>query len=56
MTSVLDTTDPVQLGERLRLARSRAGLTQQDAAERLDLARTTLIALEKDSVVCGLKN
>ena len=47
MTSVLDTTDPVQLGERLRLARSRAGLTQQDAAERLDLARTTLIALEK---------
>jgi Zn-dependent peptidase ImmA (M78 family) len=47
MTNVLDTTDPVQLGERLRLARSRAGLTQQDAADRLNMARTTLIALEK---------
>ncbi|MGB7546464.1 MAG: XRE family transcriptional regulator [Terracidiphilus sp.] len=47
MTNPLDTTDPVQLGERLRLARSRASLTQQDAADKLSLARTTLIALEK---------
>ncbi len=47
MTNLLDTADPVQLGERLRLARSRAGLTQQEAAEKVKLARTTLIALEK---------
>lgn len=47
MTNLLDTTDPVQLGERLRLARARADLTQQEAAEKLKLARTTLIALEK---------
>ena len=47
MTNALDTADPVQIGERLRLARSRAGLTQQEAADRLKFARTTLIALEK---------
>src|SRR5207248_320382 len=37
----------IQLGERLRLARTRADLTQQEAADKLKLARTTLIALEK---------
>jgi Zn-dependent peptidase ImmA (M78 family)/DNA-binding XRE family transcriptional regulator len=47
MKNVLETTDPIQLGERLRLARQRAGLTQQDAADKLALARTTLVALEK---------
>lgn len=47
MTNLLDTTDPAQLGERLRLARVRADLTQQEAAGKLNLARTTLIALEK---------
>jgi Zn-dependent peptidase ImmA (M78 family)/transcriptional regulator with XRE-family HTH domain len=47
MTNLFDTTDPVQLGERLRLARARADLTQQEAADKLKLARTTLIALEK---------
>lgn len=47
MTTLLEMTDPVQLGERLRLARSRANLTQQEAADKLKLARTTLVALEK---------
>ena len=47
MTNLLDTTDPIQLGERLRNARARAGFTQQDAADKLTLARTTLVALEK---------
>jgi Zn-dependent peptidase ImmA (M78 family)/transcriptional regulator with XRE-family HTH domain len=39
--------DPRELGERLRAARAKAGLTQETAADRLQLARTTLIALEK---------
>ena len=47
MTNLFDTTDPIQLGERLRIARARAGFTQHDAADKLALARTTLIALEK---------
>jgi len=47
MTNLLDTIDPIQLGERLRSARTRAGLTQQEAAERLAMARTTIVALEK---------
>jgi Zn-dependent peptidase ImmA (M78 family)/DNA-binding XRE family transcriptional regulator len=47
MTNPLDRIDPNQLGERLRNARARAGLTQQEAAEKLGMARTTLIALEK---------
>jgi len=47
MTNLLDRIDPIQLGERLRSARARAGLTQQDAAVKLGMARTTLITLEK---------
>jgi len=47
MTNPLDRIDSIQLGERLRTARTGAGLTQQDAAEKLGMARTTLIALEK---------
>jgi len=47
MLTVLDSNDTEELGERLRVARSNAGLTQEDAAARLQLARTTLIAIEK---------
>ena len=47
MTNVLEKTDPIQLGERLRAARSQAGFTQKDAADKLGMARTTLLALEK---------
>ena len=34
------------LGQRLRLARQRAGLTQAQAAEEMEIARTTLVAIE----------
>jgi len=47
MTNPLGKIDLVQMGERLRTARSRAGLTQEEAAKKLKLARTTLLALEK---------
>jgi Zn-dependent peptidase ImmA (M78 family)/DNA-binding XRE family transcriptional regulator len=47
MLSVLENRSPKDIGERLRAARSNAGLTQQKAADDLKLARTTLIAIEK---------
>lgn len=37
----------IGLGERLRVAREAAGLTQAIAADHLDIARTTLVAIEK---------
>jgi Zn-dependent peptidase ImmA (M78 family)/DNA-binding XRE family transcriptional regulator len=43
----LDVLEPAALGRRLRVARSRAGLTQGVAAERLKMARTTLVAIEQ---------
>ena len=42
----LDVLDPATLGGRLRAARSRVGMTQNVAAERLEMARTTLVAIE----------
>lgn len=39
--------DQLKVGERLRVARSASGLTQEQAAERLGLARTTLVAIER---------
>lgn len=36
-----------QLGERLAQQRKQAGLTQADVAQRLSLARTTLVSIEK---------
>jgi Zn-dependent peptidase ImmA (M78 family)/DNA-binding XRE family transcriptional regulator len=47
MLSALENHNPKEMGERLRAARSNAGLTQQKAADDLRLARTTLIAIEK---------
>lgn len=47
MTTAVDQLDPVQLGERLRIARSRVGLTQEQAAKAMDMARTTIVAIEK---------
>src|SRR5258708_4282770 len=47
MLNVLENRSPKDIGERLRAARSNAGLTQQKAADDLTLARTTLIAIEK---------
>lgn len=39
--------DPVALGERLRLAREAAKITQAQAAEAISAARTTLVAIEQ---------
>lgn len=43
----LEAVDLVALGERLRIARSRSGLTQSAASIKLGMARTTLIAIEQ---------
>ncbi len=40
-------TEHARLGERLRVARTSSGLTQEQAAEKLDLARTTIVAIER---------
>lgn len=42
-----ETIDPTSLGHALQLARKDRGLTQQQAADELHLARTTLVAIEK---------
>jgi Zn-dependent peptidase ImmA (M78 family)/transcriptional regulator with XRE-family HTH domain len=47
VNAALEQTDLVQLGDRLRMARSQAGLTQEQAAKAMDMARTTLVAVEK---------
>src|SRR5215213_836872 len=39
--------DPRELGRRLQAARKARGLTQHDAAEHLQVARTTITAIEK---------
>ena len=44
MTTKVSTVD---VGARLRSARESAGITQANAATRIDVARTTLIAIEK---------
>lgn len=43
----LDLTDPIKLGERLRVARKAASITQERAAQEIDAVRTTIIAIEK---------
>lgn len=43
----LDQQDRRKLGERLRLARSMAGLTQEQVGTTLDMARTTVTAIER---------
>src|SRR5262245_32189572 len=43
----LSSIDPVVIGEQLARARSARGLTQQQAAESLGVARTTVTAMEK---------
>ncbi len=39
--------DPVEVGRRLRIARETADVTQAHAAASIDVARTTLVAMEK---------
>jgi Zn-dependent peptidase ImmA (M78 family)/DNA-binding XRE family transcriptional regulator len=43
----LDQINPVEVGERLRIARDAAGTSQATAAEKIGVARTTLVAIEK---------
>lgn len=43
----LDHIDTVDVGERLRLARDGAGISQASAAAAINIARTTLVAIEK---------
>jgi Zn-dependent peptidase ImmA (M78 family)/DNA-binding XRE family transcriptional regulator len=45
--SALESQNPQEVGERLRLARESANITQKEAAEKLNIARTTLVAIEK---------
>lgn len=45
--NILDNIDPRQLGVALQRSRKRKGLTQDDAAKAIDVARTTLVAIEK---------
>ncbi len=47
MTLSLEQVDPRNLGLRLQEARKAAGLTQLDVATQLNMARTTVVAIEK---------
>lgn len=46
-TDILQTIDPRDLGRRIQEARKERGLTQADIAAQLDMARTTVTAIEK---------
>ena len=45
--NVLDTIDLRELGQELQRAREKRGMTQQEAAQVINVARTTLTAIEK---------
>ena len=47
MIDPIERIEPAVLGERLRVARGRAGLTQDQSAKGADMARTTVVAIEK---------
>jgi Zn-dependent peptidase ImmA (M78 family)/DNA-binding XRE family transcriptional regulator len=47
MDTILNQIDPHSIGGELRKAREKKGLTQQDAADILGVARTTITAIEK---------
>jgi Zn-dependent peptidase ImmA (M78 family)/transcriptional regulator with XRE-family HTH domain len=47
MTTPLDEIAPADVGERLRIAREAAKITQADAATAIGVARTTLVAIEQ---------
>ena len=46
-TNILDTMDMRDIGRELQQARIKRGLTQEDAAKIIDVARTTITAIEK---------
>lgn len=45
--TLLEEMSPKDIGERLRIAREAANLTQADAANSIKIARTTLVAIEQ---------
>jgi Zn-dependent peptidase ImmA (M78 family)/DNA-binding XRE family transcriptional regulator len=45
--STLDSINSLKIGERLRIARSNAGLTQEDASKAIGISRPTLVAIEQ---------
>ena len=47
MTEISEALAPIEVGERLRLAREAAKITQAAAAAALNVARTTLVAIEQ---------
>jgi Zn-dependent peptidase ImmA (M78 family) len=47
MTTPLEEIGATEVGERLRIARETANITQADAASALGVARTTLVAIEQ---------
>jgi Zn-dependent peptidase ImmA (M78 family) len=47
MNTPLEDIDAVEVGERLRIARETAKVTQADAANAIGVARTTLVAMEQ---------
>lgn len=46
-SNVLDTMDMKTLGRELQQARTRKGLTQEEAAKAIEVARTTVVAIEQ---------
>lgn len=47
MTNRLDRIDPRELGKRLQSARKTAGFTQEQAAQAINVVRTTVVAIER---------
>lgn len=47
VSDILQTLDPVTLGARLQEARKAKGLTQDAVASEMEMARTTIVAIEK---------
>lgn len=47
MSVMIESLPDSEIGERLRIAREAAGLTQAAAAEKIDVARTTIVAIER---------
>lgn len=45
--SILDQIPPLEIGERLRLAREALNIRQAQAADEIKVARTTIVAIEK---------
>lgn len=47
MSAMIESLPDSEIGERLRIAREAAGLTQAAAAEKICVARTTIVAIER---------